>query len=63
MTQSADTLKHADRTLQDSDDKTRGNTVVRNVDTARHENMTRDTLTLNDEAVALADAINFPDCE
>ena len=62
MTQS-DTLKHADRTLQDSDDKTRDNIAVRNVDTTRHENMTRDTLTLNDEAVALADAINFPDCE
>jgi len=61
MTQSADTLKHADRTLQDSDDKTRGNAAARNVDTARHENMTRDMLTLNDEAVALADAINFPE--
>ena len=60
MTQSAETLRHADRTLQDSDDKTRINTVAWNVDTVRHENMTRDTLTLNDEAVALADTIKLP---
>ena len=58
MTQSADTLKHTDRTLQDSDDKTRVNTrTERRHDTT--QNITRDTLTLNDEAVALADAIKL----
>ena len=60
MTQSADTLKHTDRTLQDSDDKTRSNTAARSGDTVRHGNTARDTLTLNDEAVALADAVEFP---
>ena len=58
MTQSADTLKYADHTLQDSDDKTRVNTE--RLHNTTRKNMKRDTLTLNDEAVALANAIKLP---